>query len=137
VPATIGVATGEIVFDPKRAVECRSQGRKVILVRQNIATDDIEGLVAAEGVLAAAGGRTSHAAIVARQLGKVCLVGCTALRFDAMRSECVLGQERLHEGDYVTLDGNTGRIYAGRLPLIHERPEAELTELTAWRSVLP
>ena len=133
VPASIGVAIGEIVFDPKRAVERHAEGRKVILVREDIATDDIEGLVAAEGVLTAAGGRTSHAAVVARQFGKVCLVGCTALRLDATQRGCLLGQQQLHEGDTVTLDGDNGRIYAGQLPLVHERPEAELAELAGWR----
>jgi pyruvate,orthophosphate dikinase len=133
VPASVGVATGEIVFDPKRAVERRNHGRDVILMRQDIATDDIEGLVAAEGVLTAAGGRTSHAAVVARQFGKVCLVGCDALRIDATLRGCVLGQERLEEGDTVTLDANSGRVYAGRLPLVHERPEADLAELAGWR----
>jgi len=133
VPASLGVAIGEIVFDPKRAVERGAEGRNVILVREDIATDDLEGLAAAEGVLTATGGRTSHAAVVARQLGKVCLVGCAALRIDPAQRSCILGQERLHEGDTVTLDGDNGRIYAGRLPLVRERPEAELTQLAAWR----
>lgn len=133
VPAGIGVATGEIVFDPKRAVELCAEGRKVILVREDIATDDLDGLAAAEGVLTVAGGRTSHAAVVARQLGKVCLVGCAALRLDETQRGCTLGQERLHEGDIVTLDGDNGRIYAGRLALLRERPETELTQLAAWR----
>jgi pyruvate, orthophosphate dikinase len=133
VPAGIGVAIGEIVFDSKRAVELRAEGRKAILVREDIATDDLEGLMAAEGVLTVAGGRTSHAAVVARQLGKVCLVGCAALHLDATQKGCVLGDARLHEWDTVTLDGDNGRIYAGSLPLIHERPEAELAQLAAWR----
>jgi pyruvate,orthophosphate dikinase len=133
VPASIGVAIGEIVFDPKRAVELHAEGRKVILVREDIATDDLAGLAAAEGVLTAAGGRTSHAAVVARQLGKVCLVGCAALRLDATQRGCILGQEQLREGDTVTLDGDNGRIYAGQLPLVRERPEAELAQLADWR----
>lgn len=133
VPASTGATMGEIVFDPKRAVERRAEGRKVILVREDMATDDLEGLAAAEGVLTAAGGRTSHAAVVARQLGKVCLVGCTALRLDETKRGCLLGQKHLHEGEVLTLDGDNGRIYAGQLPLIHERPEAELAELGRWR----
>jgi pyruvate,orthophosphate dikinase len=133
VPASIGVAIGEIVFDPKRAVERHSEGRNVILVREDIATRDIEGLAAAEGVLTATGGRTSHAAVVARQLGKVCLVGCTALRLDATQRSCVVGQVRLREGDTVTLDGDNGRIYAGQVSLVRERPEDWLAELARWR----
>jgi pyruvate,orthophosphate dikinase len=71
--------------------------------------------------------------VVARQLGKVCLVGCTSLRLDATRRGCLLGLEQLHEGDIVTLDGDNGRIYAGQLPLVRERPEAELAELARWQ----
>ncbi len=133
VPASLGVATGEIVFDPKRAVERRGEGRKVILIREDMATEDIEGLAAADGVLTATGGRTSHAAVVARQLGKVCLVGCTSLRIDPTQKGCLLGHEQLREGDNVTLDGDNGRIYRGQLPLLHERPGCELAELAAWR----
>jgi pyruvate,orthophosphate dikinase len=133
VPASLGVATGEIVFCSKRAVERRGQGRKVILIREDIATEDIEGLAAADGVLTATGGRTSHAAVVARQLGKVCLVGCTSLRIDPSQEHCMLGQEHLREGENVTLDGDQGRIYRGQLSVIHERPEYELVEVTAWR----
>lgn len=134
VPASIGVATGEIVLDPARAVEAKAAGRKVILVREDIATEDIAGLAAADGVLTAAGGRTSHAAVVARQLGKVCLVGCSTLAIPAGEGVCLLGGTRLREGDTISLDGDGGRIYAGELPLVRERPEAELAVLAAWRA---
>jgi pyruvate,orthophosphate dikinase len=133
VPASIGVAIGEIVLDPKRAAERAAEGRRVILVRADISTADIEGLAAAAGVLTTAGGRTSHAAVVARQLGKVCLVGCTALRVEPAERRCRLGAEKLQEGEILTLDGDNGRIYRGELPIIRERPVAELAEVAAWR----
>ena len=133
VPASLGVATGEIVFDAKRAMEVRGEGRKAILLREDIATEDIEGLAAADGVLTGAGGRTSHAAVVARQLGKVCLVGCSSLRIDAARKSCVVGSEPLREGDVVTLDGDNGQVYRGEVAVVRMRPESELSEVAGWR----
>jgi pyruvate,orthophosphate dikinase len=103
-------------------------------VRPDISTSDIAGIAAAAGVLTAAGSRTSHAAVVARQLGKVCLVNCTSLRMLPDGSGCTIGDVRLSEGDALTLDGDTGRVYAGRLPLVHERPEADLVKVAAWRA---
>lgn len=133
VPASIGVAAGALVFDPKRAAQWAAQGREVILARPDIGTEDIEGIAAARGVLTAAGGRTSHAAVVARQLGKVCLVACTALRIEADGASCYIGAERLSEGAELTLDANEGRVYRGRLSVVHERPEKALAEVAAWR----
>jgi pyruvate,orthophosphate dikinase len=132
VPASIGVASGGIVFDGARAVELASQGRPAILVRGGIETADIAGIAAATGVLTAAGSRTSHAAVVARQLGKVCLVGCSGLAIDGTGRGCTLGGRRLAEGELITLDGDAGRIYGGSLPIIRERPEQELAEVAAW-----
>jgi len=133
-PAGIGVASGAIVFDAARAAELAARGESVILVRPDISTADVEGIAAAQGVLTAAGSRTSHAAVVARQLGKVCLVNCQALRALPQESSCTLGDTRLHEGDALTLDADTGRVYAGRLAVVRERPQAELAQVVAWRS---
>ncbi len=133
-PASIGVASGAIVFDAARAAELAARGESVILVRPDISTADVEGIAAAQGVLTAAGSRTSHAAVVARQLGKVCLVNCQALRALPQESSCTLGDTRLHEGDALTLDADTGRVYAGRLAVVRERPQAELAQVAAWRS---
>src|SRR6185369_6364777 len=113
-----------------------SKGQPVILVRPDIFTDDIEGIATAEGILTAAGGRTSHAAVVARQLGKVCLVGCTALLLQPGQSGCEIGGVRVAEGDELTLDGNTGSIYRGRLEVVRERPEEELAQLARWRAAV-
>jgi pyruvate,orthophosphate dikinase len=132
-PASIGVAVGEIALDSKRAKERAEAGKPVILVRDSISTSDIEGITAATGVLTAAGGRTSHAAVVARQLGKVCLVGCRGLRIDMEAKACTIGGRRLFEGDTLTLDGDAGTIYAGAIPVVRERPDAELAEVARWR----
>ena len=134
VPAGIGVASGAIAFDSRSAAAFAARGESVILVRQDIATADVEGIAAADGVLTAAGSRTSHAAVVARQLGKVCLVNCQALHMQPNDSYCMIGETRLQEGDALTLDGDTGRIYAGKLPLVHERPRFALEQIAAWRS---
>lgn len=137
VPAGLGVATGKVVFDVKRAMELTGQGQRVILVRPDIFTEDIEGIAAASGILTASGGRTSHAAVVARQLGKVCLVGCTTLYFQPDGAGGNIGDVRISEGDELTLDGNTGTIYSGDLAVVRERPEAALAELARWRAGSP
>jgi len=134
VPASIGVARGVLAFDPRRAAELAAHGQHVILARSEIATGDIEGIAAAEGVLTATGGRTSHAAVVARQLGKVCLVGCSALSVDAGERSGVIAGQPLSEGDLITLDGDAGRVYRGLLPLVRERPEQALREIAGWGS---
>ncbi len=136
-PASIGVASGKIILDSARAAELAARGESVILVRPDISTADAEGIGAAHGVLTAAGSRTSHAAVVARQLGKVCLVNCQALRAQPQESSCTIGDVHLHEGDALTLDANTGRIYAGLLPVVRERPQAALAQVAAWRSSAP
>jgi len=133
-PASIGVASGAIAFDTRSAAAMAARGESVILVRPEIATADVEGIAAADGVLTAAGSRTSHAAVVARQLGKVCLVNCRALLVHPLEPSCTIGEARLIEGDALTLDGDTGRIYAGRLAVEHERPRLALEQVAAWRA---
>jgi len=128
-----GIATGAIALSPEAAERMAEAGQKVILVRREIATEDIAGLARAEGTLTATGGRTSHAAVVARQLGKVCLVGCTALAIDLARQQCRIGERVLDEGDTISLDGNEGRIFAGALEVVTERPERELAAIRDWR----
>jgi pyruvate, orthophosphate dikinase len=134
VPAGLGVAAGSIVFDARRAAAATAAGRSVLLVRPDMFTEDIEGIAAAQGVLTSAGGRTSHASVVARQLGKVCLVGCTSLRLEPDGTSCRIGESRFVEGDELTLDGNTGKVYPGRLAVVRERPEADLARLADWRA---
>jgi pyruvate,orthophosphate dikinase len=133
VAANIGVAVGEIVFDPAKAVSIAAADRPVILVRANTATEDIAAIAAAVGILAATGGRTSHAAVVARQLDKVCLVACDALAVDPGGRHCTIAGETFHEGDVLSLDGHTGDVYAGAVHVEFERPAAALAKLATWR----
>jgi pyruvate,orthophosphate dikinase len=134
VPASIGVTSGVLAFDSQRAAELAANGQNVVLARMQTETTDVQGINAAAGILTAAGGRTSHAAVVARQLGKVCLVGCAALSIDTGGRSCRIADKQLREGDAITLDGEAGRVYAGALPLVQERPERELAEIRRWQS---
>jgi pyruvate,orthophosphate dikinase len=132
VGAGLGVASGAVVFDSERA-RARAVLEPVILVRPDIATDDVAGISAASGVLTSAGGRTSHASVVARHLGKVCVVGCRALEVDVVGRRAVIGGRTIHEGDVITLDGEGGGVYAGTVGVTHERPDEALAEVSRWR----
>ncbi|MGG1946663.1 PEP/pyruvate-binding domain-containing protein [Trinickia sp. NRRL B-1857] len=120
-----GVASGEIAFDEARARTRRAVGASVILVRRDAETDDIAALELAAGLLTQRGSRTSHAAVVVRQLGKVCLVGCSVLRLDEATRTLQIGDTVMHEGDEITIDGNDGAIYAGAMRTVVE-PLSEL-----------
>ena len=136
-PASPGAASGRIVFDPDDAVRWVAEGQDVILVRQETSADDIHGMKAAKGVVTGAGGMTSHAAVVARGLGKSCVVGCAALDIDfRARTVRLDGAEPsaspLREGDLLTLDGSTGRVYDGALDVVASTTVDELRELMSW-----
>jgi pyruvate,orthophosphate dikinase len=109
-----------IAFDQAGVESRHAAGTSVILVRRDAETDDIATLELASGLLTQRGSRTAHAAVVARQLGKVCLVGCAALELDVAQQAIQFGDIALHEGDVVTLDGNDGAIYAGALQIVVE-----------------
>lgn len=111
--ASAGIASGEIAFDGERVAARVKEGARVILVRSDAETADIGALEHAAGLLTRNGARTSHAAVVARQLGKVCVVGCDALRIDLGARRLQIGDQRFDEGEAITLDGNTGGIHAG------------------------
>jgi pyruvate, orthophosphate dikinase len=111
--ASSGVAIGEIALDQARAVARHAAGAAVVLVRRDAETSDIAALEAAQGLLTQRGARTSHAAVVARQLGKVCLIGCAEMLINDAARTVAIGESTLHEGDVITLDGNDGAIYAG------------------------
>jgi pyruvate,orthophosphate dikinase len=132
--ACIGVASGPIALDAAAAARFAGAGTPAILVRPETVTEDIAGLVHAVGLLTAAGSRTAHAAVVARQLGKVCLVGCRELTLDLPRRACRIGARTLAEGDLISLDGNLGAIYPGVLPVVTLRPERELAIVAGWRA---
>lgn len=132
--ASSGVACGEIAFDEARARTRQAAGATVILLRRDAETSDIAALEAAQGLLTARGARTSHAAVVARQMGKVCLVGCAALHIDEAQRTATFDAPAgapvtLREGDVLTLDGNEGRIYAGAVRTVVEAPTELLARL--------
>lgn len=133
-PASIGLAVGAIALDSQACERLAAQGHAAILVRTDTSTEDIAGIAVAAGVLTARGGRTSHAAVVARQMGKVCLVGCTALRIDEKARAIMFGARTLREGETICLDAESGRVLDGEPQVVVERPEGLLSEVAKWRS---
>ena len=136
VSAGIGVAVGRMALDFQSATALRNRGEPVILVRAETSTDDIAAIAISEGVLTLSGGRTSHAAVVARQLSKVCLVSCRELAIDLKNRSLRAGSQTLSEEDWLTLDGDSGRVYAGKLPSVSEQPLAALKVVEGWRNAL-
>ncbi|MBV9055922.1 MAG: pyruvate, phosphate dikinase [Candidatus Eremiobacteraeota bacterium] len=127
--ASPGAATGKIVFSAEDAVTWKERGEKTILVRTETTPDDVHGMIAAEGILTAKGGATSHAAVVARGMGKPCVAGCDALRIDRANKRASFDGTDLREGDWITIDGTTGNVAIGELALI--RPPSRLPEWLA------
>ncbi|MBU4346751.1 MAG: pyruvate, phosphate dikinase [Candidatus Omnitrophica bacterium] len=125
-PAGPGGATGQVVFSAIDAVGWKKQGKKVILVREETNPEDVEGMRAAEAILTARGGMTSHAALVARGWGKCCIVGCGALRIEYEKKEFHIDGKVIKEGDWVTLNGTKGYVYAERLPMMDASEENQL-----------
>jgi len=136
-PASPGVVSGEIALDGQRAAARVSAGARIILIRQDAQTSDISALESAVGLLTQRGARTSHAAVVARQLGKVCLVGCENLQVDAASRTVRFGDISLNEGDVITLDGNDGSIYSGELAACLIPETALLERLRVLRQSAP
>src|SRR5208283_2688537 len=128
--AVPGAAAGKVVFTAAEAEKLGAKGEKVILVRKETSTEDVGGMHAAKGILTATGGKTSHAAVVARGWGKCCIVGCEALDINYDNKTMGLGGQTIKQGDYITLDGSAGEIYIGNLPLKEpELPQAYYTIL--------
>ena len=132
--ASPGAATGKAIFDPDRAVEAKTAGDPVILVRIETSPDDVHGMLAARGVLTARGGATSHAAVVARSMGLPCVAGAESLLIDYAERTMRAGGVTVKEGEMISIDGTTGEIYAGELPTIEARFEDEhdLATLLEW-----
>ncbi|HEX4579763.1 MAG TPA: pyruvate, phosphate dikinase, partial [Candidatus Dormibacteraeota bacterium] len=130
--ASPGAAYGKAVFDADRAESLAAKGEKVILVRIETNPDDVHGMIAAQGVLTARGGRTSHAAVVARGMGKPCVAGAESIRVDLGKRQFVAGGQTVKEGDYFTIDGSTGRVIAGQVAMIDPEISGELKELLRW-----
>ncbi|MDD5633976.1 MAG: pyruvate, phosphate dikinase [Candidatus Omnitrophica bacterium] len=122
-PAGPGGAQGEIVFDSETAVELAKKGHKVIMVREETNPEDVEGMRAAQAILTARGGMTSHAALVARGWGKCCIVGCGAMKIDYAKKEIEIDGLELKEGDIISLNGTKGLVYKGAMPMIDASKE--------------
>jgi pyruvate,orthophosphate dikinase len=133
-PAGPGGAIGKVVFTADDAEEKANKGEKVILVRNETSPEDVHGMHAAQAILTAKGGMTSHAALVARGWGKCCIVGCSALNIDAKKKEIHVNGRVIREGDWVTLNGTKGRVYEGQLGLLPADPDRNLwyKELMKW-----
>ncbi len=116
--ASPGAATGQIVFSADDAVNWKERGKQTILVRTETNPDDVHGMIAAEGILTAKGGATSHAAVVARGMGKPCVAGCDALQIERRTKRATIAGKDLKEGDWITIDGTTGNVYIFKLALI-------------------
>jgi pyruvate, orthophosphate dikinase len=131
-PASPGAASGEIVFSSDEAAKLQADGRKVILVRIETSPEDIHGMHAAEGILTTRGGMTSHAAVVARGMGKPCVSGCGTIRVDYGRGTMSVGSRTLKTGDVITIDGSLGQVLAGRMPMIEPQLSGEFGTLMGW-----
>ena len=130
--ASPGAACGKVVFTADDAKEWAEKGEKVILVRLETSPEDIEGMKAAEGILTARGGMTSHAAVVARGMGKCCVSGCTEMVMDEANKQFTLGGKLYKEGDFISLDGSTGNIYDGIIPTVEATIAGEFERIMSW-----
>ncbi len=132
VPAAPGAASGKVVFDADTAVEWTKKGEKVILVREETKPEDVHGFFAAQGVLTSRGGKTSHAAVVARGIGKPCIVGCSSLSIYQQSRLLRVGVTTIAQGDTITVDGSTGMVFLGAVPLLQPELKDEVFELLTW-----
>ena len=131
-PASPGAACGKIVFTAEDAKVWAERGEKVVLVRLETSPEDIEGMKAAQGILTVRGGMTSHAAVVARGMGKCCVSGCGAINMDEANKQFTLAGKTYHEGDWLSLDGSTGSIYDGAMPTVDASVGGDFGRIMAW-----
>ena len=130
--ASPGAACGKIVFTAEDAKEWAAKGEKVVLVRLETSPEDIEGMKAAQGILTVRGGMTSHAAVVARGMGTCCVSGCSEIAMDEENKKFVLAGKEYHEGDWLSIDGSTGKIYDGIIPTVDASIVGEFGRIMAW-----
>ncbi|MCK5523524.1 MAG: pyruvate, phosphate dikinase [Thiomargarita sp.] len=130
--ASPGAASGKCIFDADRAEILGRAGDKVILVREETKPEDIHGFFASQGILTSRGGKTSHAAVVARGMGKACVAGAEGIAVDVRARQAIIGENVLHEGDVITIDGSSGKVYIGELPTIEPEFSDELKILLSW-----
>ena len=130
--ASPGAACGKIVFTAEDAKAWKEKGEKVVLVRLETSPEDIEGMKAAQGILTVRGGMTSHAAVVARGMGTCCVSGCSEIAMDEANKKFVLAGKEYHEGDWLSIDGSTGKIYDGVIPTVDASIVGEFGRIMAW-----
>src|SRR5690606_24815959 len=131
-PASPGAATGQVVFDADEAKALAEDGHDVILVRLETSPEDFHGMLAARAVLTARGGMTSHAAVVARGMGKPSVVGCTARQVDYDRQQITINGKVIPKGVYIPIDGSTGAVMLGKVPTIEPQVHGDLATLLGW-----
>ena len=131
-PASPGAGTGKVVFDPDEAVSLSEAGEKVVLVRDETSPDDINGMNVAQGILTARGGMTSHAAVVARGMGKCAVVGCEDIKINIVKKQFTVENYTIKDGDFITLDGNTGNVILGKADTIMPEIEGEFKTFMKW-----
>jgi len=131
-PASPGAASGKAVFDPDEAEHLATTGEQVILIRVETAPEDFHGMVAAQAILTARGGMTSHAAVVARGMGKPCVAGAGDLRINYADQSVTVNGTTIHKGEWVTLDGGSGEVFAGRMPTVQPALSSDFAELMRW-----
>jgi len=131
--ASSGIASGRAAFDSAAAEQLTGCGDPVILVRPDTNTGDVAGFAVSAGIVTAVGGRTAHAALVARQMGKPCVVGCDRTAVDIARRRAQFASATVAEGEWISIDGDSGKVYLGRREVVTERPEDELAEVERWR----
>jgi pyruvate,orthophosphate dikinase len=131
-PASPGAASGKIVFDADTAESLGLKGEKIILLREETKPEDIHGFFQAQGILTARGGKTSHAAVVARGMGKPCVSGCEAIHIDDIKRSALIGDTTLHEGDVITINGSNGHVYAGEVPTVQAEFNEDMATLLKW-----
>eukprot|EP00826_Nyctotherus_ovalis_P045005 TRINITY_DN491_c0_g1_i1.p1 TRINITY_DN491_c0_g1~~TRINITY_DN491_c0_g1_i1.p1 ORF type:complete len:902 (-),score=336.11 TRINITY_DN491_c0_g1_i1:121-2826(-) len=132
-PASPGAAVGQVVFTAEKAKFWKEEGKNVILVRKETSPEDIEGMHAAAGILTSTGGMTSHAAVVARGMGKCCVAGCSAVYVVNDKAEsCEIGGNKTNEGDWITIDGSTGEVFMGKLPTVDPELSGNFATIMEW-----
>ena len=131
-PASPGAAQGQVVFSPDEAEELAHEGAQVVLVRQETSPDDFHGMVAAQAILTARGGMTSHAAVVARGMGKTCVSGASSLEIDYSQQQFSVNGTVVTKGEWITVDGSTGRVFLGQVPTIQPTLSSDFYEIMSW-----
>lgn len=131
-PASPGAASGKAVFDADTAERWSQEGEKVLLIRSETTPDDIHGIISSEGILTSRGGMTSHAAVVARGMGKPCICGCEEVKIDLNNRKMLINGTTIHEGDTLSIDGGTGKVFQGSVSLIDPELSEEFQQLLKW-----